>query len=351
MQIQREDLDEAAARRIVDASQAEALWRFFGERHPARARFTGVNVSYFFGALVVIAAMGWLMTLGFEQLGPWAVCLIAVTYAVFFAFFGERLWRSADLKIPGGLLYTMAVCMTPLAIWGLEKGTGFWPAKDPGHYRDFYPYIRSSWVLMEAGTVLAAMLALRKVKFSFLVAPAAVALWFMSMDLAAYLAGNHEWELALGQRVSIGFGLGMLLVAYLVDHRTREDFAFWLYLFGMTALWGAITSMDSGGEWRRLLYCLTNLGFVVLSVLLRRRVFLVYGAIGVNAYLVRLAYTVFKDSMLFPFALTVLGLSLIALTVLYQRNRRAVDARVQSLVPEWLRELLPRTRFSAAQYL
>jgi len=36
--------------------------------------------------------------------------------------------------------------------------------------------------------------------------------------------------------------------------------------------------------------------------------------------------------MLFPFALTVLGLSLIALTVLYQRNRRAVDARVQSLV-------------------
>ncbi len=62
MQIQREDLDQAAARQIVDASQAAALWRFFGERHPARARFTGVNVSYFFGALVVIAAMGWLMT-------------------------------------------------------------------------------------------------------------------------------------------------------------------------------------------------------------------------------------------------------------------------------------------------
>src|SRR6266481_5748977 len=255
MQIQREDLDEAAARQIVDASQAAALWRLFGERHPARARFTGVNVSYFFGALVVIAAMGWLMTLGFERLGPWAVCLIAVTYAVFFTFFGEKLWRIADLKIPGGLLYAMAVCMTPLAIWGLEKGTGFWPAKDPGHYRDFYPYIRSSWVLMEAGTVLTALLALRKVRFSFLVAPAAVALWFMSMDLAAYLAGNHEWQLALGRRVSIGFGLGMLLIAYLVDHRTREDFAFW------------------------------------------------------------------------------------------------IDARLESLVPEWLRELLPRTRFSAAQYL
>ena len=50
----------------------------------------------------------------------------------------------------------------------------------------------------------------------------------------------------------------------------------------------------------------------------------------------------------------VLGILLsavIALTVKYQRNRRAIDVRLQSLVPEWLRELLPRTRFSAAQYL
>jgi hypothetical protein len=344
MQIEREDLDEAAARQIVHPAQAAALWRFLGERQPARARFTGLNVAYFFGALVVIGAMGWLMTLGFQQMGPWAVCLIAVAYAIFFVFIGERLRGTADLEIPGGLLYTMAVCMTPLAIWGLEKGTGFWPDRDPGNYRDFYPYIRSSWIWMEAGTVLAALLALRKVRFSFLVAPAAIALWFMSMDLAAYLAGNHQWQLALGQKTSIAFGLAMLFVAYLVDHRSRDDFAFWLYLFGMTALWGALTSMDSHSEWRRFLYCLLNLGFIVISVLLRRRVFLLYGAIGVNAYLGRLAYTVFENSMWFPFALTLLGLSVIAITIKYQRNRQRIDARLESLVPEWLRELLPRFR-------
>ncbi|HYS10663.1 MAG TPA: hypothetical protein VEP66_18125 [Myxococcales bacterium] len=350
MQIERADLDEAAARQIVDAAQAAALWRFLGERHPARARFTGLNVAYFFGALVVIAAMGWLMTLGFERLGPWAVFVIATCYAALFAAAGEKLRVSEDLKVPGGLLYTMAVCMTPLAIWGLEKGTGFWPDHDPGNYRDFFPYVRSSWIWMEAGTVLAALLALRRVRFPFLVAPAAVSLWFMSMDLVAYLSRQKHWELGLGQRVSIVFGLAMLFVAYLTDHRTREDFAFWLYLFGLTALWGALSSMDSGSEWRRFLYCLLNLGFIALSVLLRRRVFLVYGAIGVNAYLVRLAYTVFKDSMLFPFALTALGLAVIALAVKYQRNRQAIDARIESWIPDFIRELLPRTRFSA-QYL
>src|SRR3954470_11062629 len=107
MRIEREDLEQAAERRIIDASQAEALWRFLGERNPAKARFTGLNVAYYFGALVVIAAMGWLMTLGFERLGPWSVFVIAVAYAVAFAAYGGKLWASPDLKIPGGLLYTM----------------------------------------------------------------------------------------------------------------------------------------------------------------------------------------------------------------------------------------------------
>jgi hypothetical protein len=351
MRIEREDLEQAAERRIIDASQAEALWRFLGERNPAKARFTGLNVAYFFGALVVIAAMGWLMTLGFERLGSWALCAIAVAYAGAFAAAGEKLWKTGDLSVPAGLLYTMAVCMTPLAIWGFESATGFWAASHPGNYRDFYPYIRASWIFMEAGTVIAALLALRRVKFPFLVAPAAVALWFMSMDFAAYLARETHWQTPLYQRVSITFGLGMLFVAYLIDSRSREDFAFWLYLFGLTALWCAVTSMNNGSEWRRFLYCLMNVGFIFLSVLLRRRVFVFYGAIGVNLYLVKLAYDVFQHSVLFPFALTALGLSVIAVTVKYQRNRGSVDAYLQSLVPEWLRALLPRTRYAAAQYL
>src|SRR3954467_6860367 len=119
MRIEREDLEQAAERRIIDASQAEALWRFLGERNPAKARFTGLNVAYYFGALVVISAMGWLMTLGFQTLGPWAVFLIAVAYALVFARAGSKLWK--ELPIPGGLLYSMAVCMTPLAVWGLER--------------------------------------------------------------------------------------------------------------------------------------------------------------------------------------------------------------------------------------
>jgi hypothetical protein len=344
MQIEQSDLTAAVAQKILGAEEASALWKFLDAQHPARARFTGLNVAYYFGALIVIGAMGWLMNLGFTALGPWAVFFIAVLYALAFVRAGSRL--RDELPIPAGLLYTMAVCMTPLAVWGLERATGFWPASDPGEYRDFFPYIRSSWVFIEAGTIVAALFALRKVKFSFLVAPAAVALWFMSMDLSAFLSGNVSWNTDLYRRVSIVFGLAMLFIAWLADHKSEIDLSFWLYLFGMTSLWSALSSMDSGSEVPRALYCVLNLFFIVLSVVLRRRIFLIYGALGVNAYLSTLAWRVFEHSVMFPFVLTAMGLAIIWLAVKYQRNAAAIDLRISSLIPESVRDVLLHTRAS-----
>ena len=139
----------------------------------------------------------------------------------------------------------------------------------------------------------------------------------------------------------------MLFVAFQIDHRTEEDYAFWLYFFGMLDFWGALSSMSSDSEPRKIGYCALNLGFVVLSVLLRRRVFLVFGALGVNAYLVHLAWRVFEKSMVFPFVLTLLGLAIISAAVYYQRNRAAIELRIEGWVPLWLRELLPPARMAA----
>lgn len=200
---------------------------------------------------------------------------------------------------------------------------------------------------MEAATVVAALVALRKVKFPFLVAPLAFVLWFMSMDAVPALFHAQPWDFDVARRVSIVFGLAMMFVAFLVDHRTEEDYAFWLYLFGMLSFWGGISSMQSDRELSKLLYCAMNLGFVVLSVPLRRRVFLVFGALGVNAYLVHLAWRVFENSMMFPFVLTLLGLAIIAAAVHYQRHRAAIELRIESWVPLWVRDLLPPARQAA----
>ncbi|HEV2381872.1 MAG TPA: hypothetical protein VG206_19045 [Terriglobia bacterium] len=97
--------------------------------------------------------------------------------------------------------------MTPLIIYGLERGTGFWPASDPGVYRDFHQWIRGGWVLMELGTVLTALIALAFVRFPFVTAPIAFALWYMSMDLtrSSWAIQYSPGRLGCGFRCVLGW--------------------------------------------------------------------------------------------------------------------------------------------------
>jgi hypothetical protein len=104
----------------------------------------------------------------------------------------------------------------------------------------------------------------------------------------------------------------MMLVSYFVDLRGKsDDYAFWGYLFGLMAFWGGLSSMNSDSEVGKFVYCLINVGLIFCSLVLRRRTFIIFGSLGLFGYLGHLAYSVFSDSILFPFALTLLGIGII----------------------------------------
>jgi hypothetical protein len=65
----------------------------------------------------------------------------------------------------------------------------------------------------------------------------------------------------------------------------------------------------------------------------------VLGALGVASYLGYLAYRVFEDSLLFPFALTLLGLAVVALGIWWQRHEAELHARLAGWLPAALRPL------------
>src|SRR5207244_7857840 len=108
-----------------------------------------------------------------------------------FTVAGESLWRKPGLKQPGGLLFTLAVWMTPLAVFGVQYALGWWPREARASYQEYYPQISGSWVVMEAATIVAAAAALKLRPFPFLTFPLAFALWFLSLALAALLLGSH----------------------------------------------------------------------------------------------------------------------------------------------------------------
>jgi hypothetical protein len=331
-------LGEAEAGRLIDALRA--LPRPAGM--PGQS-FDLVHILWYAGALIVIGAMGLFSTLAFEQMGGTALTVTALIYAALFLAAGHRLWRR-DQRTPGGLLVAVAVAMAPLAVYGIQDATGAWGAAgDPGRYRDFYVWIKGGWVPMEIATIAAGIAALAFYPFPFIVAVIAVALWFMSMDLALWLFGVEDASWSVRRTVSVWFGLGVLAVAWMVDlKRPRErDFAFWLHLCGLAAFWCGLTFTSSSSEVAKAAYCLVNVALVGLSVFLGRRAYAVFGGMGVATYLGHLASIVFANSLLFPFALSLIGVAIIAAGLFLHRRQGALAAWMAAHLPDGLRRLRP----------
>ncbi|KAF1052347.1 MAG: hypothetical protein GAK43_01972 [Stenotrophomonas maltophilia] len=343
MSITCQDLARAVAAGILQPGQDQRLLAFLETQNPERPSFQLAHVAYYFGAVLIIAAMGWLLTEAWMNIGDIALLLIAVVYMGLFTLTGLNLWKR-NLQIPGGLLGAVAVSLTPLLVFALQRLTGFWADDDAQtRYHNYYLWVNSAWLLMEAATLLVGLAMLRLLPFPFIVMPMAIALWFMSMDLTEVIYGTaFGWEDR--RLISVWFGLAVILGSLLVDGRTQRDYAFWGYLAGLAAFWGGLSLMDSGSEWGKAGYGVINLGLMGLAIVLRRPLFMVFGAFGVAGYLGYLSYDVFSDSLLFPVVLTFIGLGLIAIGIAYQKRRQHLTERLRAGLPTSLLSFLPALR-------
>jgi hypothetical protein len=65
----------------------------------------------------------------------------------------------------------------------------------------------------------------------------------------------------------------------------------------------------------------------------------VFGVIGLALFLGDLANKVFKDSLLFPFALSPIGVAVIAAGLWYYRHQDRITAWVEARIPEGAKRL------------
>jgi len=343
--MKRAELDAAVRAGILGAEQADRLAAFLAQGVAQTPRFSFVHVLYYLGGMIAIGAMTLFMTLGWERFGGGGLVLIATVYAVLALALTEWLLARPGLAIPAGITATLAVVMVPLAVYGAQHLLGFW-ADGPrtSTYREYHTRIDWRWIVMEFATLAAAAVALWRYRLPFLVMPVAVTLWYMSMDLVPFLFGGDAQAFfsERGKLVSLVFGALMTGLAFVVDLRSdrSKDYAFWLYLFGVLTFWGGLSLMRSDSELGKLLYCGINLAMIAAGAALSRRVFAVFGGLGVAGYLGHLSHTVFRDSMLFPVALTAIGLAVIAAGVWWQRHEDAVGERLRSYLPASVRDLL-----------
>jgi hypothetical protein len=296
-----------------------------------------LTVAYYFGALLIIGALGWFLFDQWDGLGPGGILLVSGLYAFVFAGIGYVLRFKRGFVVAGGILFACAVWMVPLATWAAQKLLGVWPQQDPGAYHSYYVWINGSWIVIEWATILVGLAVLRQVRFPFVTFPIAFALWFFSMDVAAIALRDADPSYEVRSWCSVVVGVVMLALAYAADRQFPEDLSFWCYLYGLLAFWGGLSSLPPHGELGRLLYFAINVALGFLGIYLMRAMFLVFATMGVLGYLSHLAGTVFRSSAFFPVIVAAIGIAVILGAVALQRQRARLDAALDRYRPLRLR--------------
>lgn len=357
MQIERAHLDTAVQRGIIDEAQASALWGLLAQERGDTPQFSFNHLLYYLGGMVAIGGVSVFVTLGWESLGGVGLFLVALAVMGVAAWLTHYFLVEQKLAIPAGLMAALVVAAAPLAVYGLQRSLGYW--ETTATYRNYHTHIDWRWIVMELGTLAVGAVVLWRWRLPFSVMPIAVTLWYMSMDLAPLLqkalhgfVDPNDPKLSVEQRqtlwtaywelrkwVSLVIGLMVAGAAIAIDlsQRSRRDYAFWLHLAGVTAFWGGLSAMNSDSEIGKFVYFLINLAMLVFGAAIGRRVYTVFGALGIAGYLGHLSYKVFKDSLLFPVALMLIGLGVVWLGVLWQRHEARINAVLQRRLPERLR--------------
>jgi len=102
----------------------------------------------------------------------------------------------------------------------------------------------------------------------------------------------------------------------------RNPTPFWFKLYGLVGLQIAFTILfiSSDNIFFGFLFLFVYLLMIGISLRFCEVIYLVFSAIGIYTYITRLVFDTFKGTIYFPLLLGVIGLSIVVLTVLYQRH-------------------------------
>jgi hypothetical protein len=287
-----------------------------------RAGLNLVTIAYYFGAFMILLAYTFFLGLQWENLGRGGQAVAACGTVAGLWLVGSLL-RRRGYPGAGNLLVFAGTGVTALAVYSVLRLAGLWPESAEAEvYRDFYRTIDGNWVLLEVACIAVALVAVWWTRFPLLALLIGFWCWYLSMDLTEMVTGHDDFAWGpVEWSVGTAVGLAMLTIGVWLQRRHgRQEWSLWFYVFGHIAMLGNLgaLALDDGSALGPL-FLAVYLGFVIASVWLQSRVFLVFGALGCYAYVSKLAFDVFAGSLGFVFALALVGLLIVLSAVGYQR--------------------------------
>ena len=300
-------ITEEQLRSILDEGGLES-------RPTTEERKPGLNlitVVYYFGGFLALLSFTFFIGMSWADLTDWARFGIAVGVMLIVGAIGIWLRFKQNYQTAGGLVLFVAAAIIPLFIYTIARLLGVWP-DDSSFYE-----LRFTLLYLGLGSLAGSMAVLILTRFPLIVLLVAASLNITLVDIAQIIGG----ESFPVEETIAAIGGGLVLLGIFLTIWEKRSFAFWFKLYGLIAFQISFTSLFAESEsiLFGLLFLLVYLVIIGISIRFREVIFLIFGAIGFYTYIIRLVFDVFEGKAYFPLVLGIIGLSIIALAVLYQK--------------------------------
>jgi hypothetical protein len=322
------DLKRWQKQGIITEKQLEAIVKQEQfENKPAVREKTGLNlitVLYYFGGFLALLSFTLFISMNWDNLSQWG--RFAIALAALLVTGGLGLWLRFIQKseVAGGLMLFVATAILPLLIYTIASLTGIW-AEEASFYE-----LRFAILIMGLISLAGAVATLFYTHFPLISILAAGFTHLTLIDIVQMIWGEaflfNESTAIIG---SIFILIGIWMTVY-----GMKNYAFWLKLYGLVWLLFtfSILFFDSGSILFGLLYLAIYIIIAGISLYLHEAMFMVFAVIGIYFYIFNLVFDIFEGSSIFPLILGIIGISIVLLSVLFQKYgknlfRRKADGK------------------------
>jgi hypothetical protein len=314
---------------VITAEQAAAIREMEAASPPADLPVkTGITpstlVTYIGGFLVLVASVVF-VALGWREMGDvqrlfWGTLAVVAPWGAGFVL---RRLRQPLAVNAGSLLVALGTVAILLLGYTLYKVLGWWP--DPWSHWDADAAANEDRVnqLMMTSQVAAALVAgvfafrLRVPWMLLITGAMGWIAWTTAIDQWVPRAEMEDpalWLMAL-------YGVILVAAGFIVDRLRMRQHAFWLFLVGLTAtfVFLGIDSFDDALGPTGLIFLALAIVAIVLSMMIDRQVFLLYGALGLYGWVSALIIDAFGGSRTVAAILVALGVVIVLAGLASQR--------------------------------
>jgi hypothetical protein len=291
----------------------------------APRRYDPPHILWYFGAVTAaLAATATIASVSASHRGAWQF-IVGIALMALFAGLAVALLRAGRL-VPGGVLVAAAVLLVPAVGQAFERLIGVWPdlVLDPlALVQDF----QGAFFAIGVATILISIGAFALVRFPFVFAPAAIATLITTQLLVPAFVENQSID--DHATTILATGVGLFLVALVLDSVGRAADAFWWHAAGLFGLavgltWYAFVQQES---WAWITILVLAGALIVASAPFRRSTWTTFGVVGVFGAMLHYD-TQWFGSWKSPALMIVVSLGLIALGIVLQLNTQLWASRL-----------------------